>query len=76
MHYKPFGGGNSLCLGRALAQKEVLTFVALALGKFRARLPEDELSSRRAPRMNTRTPCIDIMGPVDGEDMAVTVSKP
>ena len=34
LNYKPFGGGVTLCPGRTLAQKEILTFVALAIGKF------------------------------------------
>jgi hypothetical protein len=76
-HYKPFGGGITLCPGRVLAQKEVLTFVALALGKFQVQMPQDkELNSRRMPKMDTRTPCLGVMGPVSGEDIAVTIRRP
>ncbi len=41
VHYKPFGGGVTLCPGRVLAQKEVLTFVALALGKFQVQMSHE-----------------------------------
>ena len=78
INYKPFGGGVTLCPGRALAQKEVLTFVALALGKFRVKLPAGKGPScaKSMPEMNTRTPCLGIMGPETGDDIAVTLSKP
>jgi cytochrome P450 len=75
-HYRPFGGGATLCPGKALAQKEVLTFVALALGKFQAQLSvRKEPGKSSVPRMNTWTPCIGIMGPV-GEKLCVTITKP
>jgi cytochrome P450 len=77
LNFKPFGGGVTLCPGRTLAQKEVLTFVALALGKFRVRLPtNDQAGVRPLPKIKTRTPCLGIMGPEAGEDIAVTISKP
>jgi hypothetical protein len=30
-YFRPFGGGVTLCSGRILGKREVLTFVALAL---------------------------------------------
>jgi len=75
--YKPFGGDVSLCPGRVLAQKEVLTFVALALGKYRVKLAGGKNACQKTiPGMNTRTPCLGIMGPDAGEDIAVTILKP
>jgi cytochrome P450 len=76
-NYRPFGGGATLCPGKTLAQKEMLTFVALALGKFQARLPvTKEQGECSVPRMNTWTPCIGVMGPVDAENFCVTITKP
>ncbi|KAF1950448.1 cytochrome P450 [Byssothecium circinans] len=77
LHFKPFGGGVTLCPGRAVAQKEILTFVALALGKFRVRLPQGEPKIAHCmPKMNTQTPCLGIMGPETNEDVLVSVCKP
>lgn len=77
LNYKPFGGGTTLCPGRMLAQKEVLTFVALALGKFSVRLSvEDPSGVVPLPRMKTRTPCLGIMGLEANEDIAVTITRP
>ncbi|KAF2875750.1 cytochrome P450 [Massariosphaeria phaeospora] len=76
-YYKPFGGGTSLCPGRALAQKEILTFVALAIGKFRARRTCGANGKRDGvPRINTRTPCIGIMSPEEGHDVRVVITEP
>lgn len=82
-NYRPFGGGSSLCPGKALAQKEILTFVALALGKFQVRLSDEVIEMRgngeRAkcvPEMNTKTPCIGIMAPTGDGDVGVSIARP
>ncbi|KAF2019660.1 cytochrome P450 [Aaosphaeria arxii CBS 175.79] len=75
--FKPYGGGSTLCPGRMVAQKEILTFVALAVGKFQVRLPQqDSFRSQGVPDMNVRTPCIGIMGPVEGGDVDVVITRP
>ena len=76
LSFKPFGGGTTLCPGRVLAQREVLSFVALALGKFQLELGEgfDE-SHRKVPDLETKNPCIGIMGPVTGQDVHCNVKR-
>lgn len=73
-NYRPFGGGSSLCPGKALAQKEILTFVALALGKFRVKASAQ--AREGVPEMNTKTPCIGIMAPTGNGDVRVAIEKP
>lgn len=73
-NYRPFGGGSSLCPGKALAQKEILTFVALALGKFGVELSAE--GTKGVPEMNTKTPCIGIMAPIGNGDIRVTIERP
>jgi cytochrome P450 len=78
-NYRPFGGGSSLCPGRALAQKEILTFVALALGKFQVGLSDradKRAGSKCIPEMNTKTPCIGIMAPTGDGDVRVRIARP
>lgn len=77
-NYRPFGGGSSLCPGRALAQKEILTFVALALGKFQVGLSPQahRRGGRCVPEMNTKTPCIGIMAPTGDGDVRVRIERP
>jgi len=75
--FKPFGGGTTLCPGRVLAQREVLTFVALAVGKFGLALGiGSDKSHRQVPELETKNPCIGIMGPVAGQDIHVLVREP
>jgi cytochrome P450 len=72
-HYRPFGSGASLCPGRAIAHKEVITFVAIAIGKFQCRTAA---SDKRMPKMDTETPSIGIMGPEKGEDITMAITRP
>ncbi|KAF4633341.1 hypothetical protein G7Y89_g4783 [Cudoniella acicularis] len=75
--YKPFGGGTTLCPGRILAQREVLLFVALAVGKFKLGLGTGlDKTHRQLPELETKNPCIGIMGPVTGQDVHINVRKP
>lgn len=68
--YRPFGGGATLCPGRFLAKREVLTCVALAVGRFELGLADADAS---VPQVEGRVPCLGIMKPVDGEDVEVVV---
>ncbi|KAF2478407.1 cytochrome P450 [Lindgomyces ingoldianus] len=74
--FKPFGGGVTLCPGRQLAQREVLSFVALALCKFDLNMGEPLSNSHRnVPELEARIPCIGIMGPVAGQDVHTRVIR-
>jgi cytochrome P450 len=68
--FRPFGGGLTYCPGRVMAQKEVLMVVALLFGKFKATLPD---TPQEFPGMETKKPCLGIMGPVIGRDLHITV---
>ncbi|KKY27898.1 putative cytochrome p450 [Diplodia seriata] len=67
--YRPFGGGVTYCPGRFLAKNEVLTCVALAIGRFDMRVAEGDAA--RIPEVEGKVPCIGIMKPVDGQDVMV-----
>lgn len=71
--YRPFGGGTTYCPGRFLAKKEVLAFVALALGRFEVFLEGGR--AQAFPRLEERKPCLGIMGPRSGEDVRVRVRR-
>lgn len=78
--YRPFGGGSTLCPGRFLARREVLTFVALVLDRFDLELAATSGSGGKGekekafPRLEDRTPSLGIMGPANGYDVALLVS--
>lgn len=63
--FRPFGGGATLCPGRFLAKREVLTCVALAVGRFDLALA-DPLAP--FPRIEGRVPCLK---PIDGDDVTL-----
>ena len=68
--FRPFGSGTTHCPGRFLAQKEVLTFIGIALSRF------DIFKSNRSspfPRLELKKPCLGIMAPVKGDDVKVAV---
>ncbi|OJD29373.1 cytochrome p450 [Diplodia corticola] len=68
--FRPFGGGATLCPGRFLAKREVLTCVAQAVGRFELALA-DPLAP--FPRVEGRMPCLGVMKPVDGDDVTLLV---
>lgn len=74
--FRPFGGGTNLCPGRALAQKEILWFVALAIGKLDLVLGEGCDGSHRNIPDQENNPYIGILRPVIGQDVHVRVRKP
>ena len=47
--FRPFGGGKTYCSGRFLAEREVLTFVALAISRF-----DIDVVNRKGTRQNPR----------------------
>lgn len=78
--YRPFGGGVTYCPGRFLARREVITFVALILYRFDIDLANIQVASVSKfqpsfPRLEEGKPCLGIMGPVNGDDVLVTVKQ-
>lgn len=80
--FRPFGGGATYCPGRFIARQEVNIFIALVLHRFDIGLTEKseknssgekEMLQQRFPRSEGSTPCLGIMGPVQGEDVIVNV---
>ncbi|KAI9693018.1 MAG: hypothetical protein M1822_005013 [Bathelium mastoideum] len=69
--FRPFGGGVGQCPGRFLAQSEILSLIALAVTRFN--LEVDVVSS--VPDLDTKTPSLGMMGPVNGQDMLVRVTR-
>ncbi|KAI9662927.1 MAG: hypothetical protein M1821_007974 [Bathelium mastoideum] len=69
--FRPFGGGVGQCPGRFLAQSEILSLIALAVTRFN--LEVDAVSS--VPDLDTKTPSLGMMGPVNGQDMLVRVTR-
>ena len=64
-NWRPFGGGQTLCPGRFMAQQTVLTFVAMVLHKFDIGLAWPQ----RFSRVDQEKPVLGVMGTLD--DVAV-----
>ncbi|KAL9608970.1 MAG: hypothetical protein Q9167_006221 [Letrouitia subvulpina] len=83
--FRPFGGGTTYCLGRFLAKREVMTFVALVLYRFdislttvkRTDIGNDgkniTVQKLAFPDLEEREHCLGIMGPVKGHDVYLNV---
>ena len=67
--FRPFGGGRTYCPGRYLAEREILTFIALAVARFDIEVFDE----RGFPRMDKEKFCLGIMEPVKGDDMVLTI---
>ncbi|KAF2849144.1 cytochrome P450 [Plenodomus tracheiphilus IPT5] len=70
--FRPFGGGLTYCPGRFMAQHEIFMVVALLFGKLGVSLPE---GVQAFPKMETKKPCLGMMGPAKGHDLHVNVCK-
>ena len=79
--FRPFGGGRNYCPGRYLKEREVLTFVALAITRFEIELAsKDRVGGTKAgtlfqgfPRIDKKKFCLGIMEPVKGDDVVLEV---
>jgi cytochrome P450 len=71
--FNPFGSGTTHCPGRFLAQKEVLTFVALVLNRYEIKKSKISQFGSDFPRLDLAKPCIRIMSPVKGDDILLNV---
>lgn len=70
--FRPFGGGLTYCPGRFMAQKEITTLVVLLFGNLGVTLHD---ANPKFPTMETRKPCLGMMGPVSGEDLLVKIKR-
>ena len=76
--FKPFGGGKTYCPGRFLAQKEIMTFVALVITRFHIQAAPPCLQSDRQggfPRIDKKKLSLAIMDPIPGDDLMVNVKQ-
>lgn len=74
--FRPFGGGKTYCPGRFLAQREILVFTALVLTRFDVALVGKEGNKGVPfPKLEDGKPCLGIMGPVTGDDVALRVRQ-
>jgi len=81
--FRPFGAGSTLCPGRYLAQREILSFVALALHRFEIGVATmmgglgrgGRVPGERFPRIDKKKLCLGILEPVRGDDVVLTVRE-
>ena len=76
--FRPFGVGKTYCPGCYLAEREVLTFIALAITHFDIDLVEagSALSQNRGfPRIDKKKFCLGIMEPVKGDDLILDIKE-
>ena len=74
--YRPFGGGATLCAGRFVAMQEVLGFISLALHRYDIELVSRTDGMNQAfPRVDSMKPTFGMMGPIEGDDYIVKVTK-
>lgn len=80
-YYRPFGGGITLCSGKAVGRYEVLSFVAFALWRYDFEVvPEgvtagDGTRGMAVPRIDLKKPSLGVSKQVEGDDMIVIVKK-
>ena len=67
--WRPFGGGQTLCPGRFVAQQTILSFVAMILHNF----DFDLAFPQEFPRADEGRPVLGIMGSLD--DVAIRISR-
>jgi cytochrome P450 len=72
--YRPFGGGTTYCPGRFVARQEVYMFVAVVLRRFDIGLaPKNGGGEQVFPVLDRKKPSLGVMGPVNGDDVLVSV---
>lgn len=74
--FRPFGSGSTHCPGRFLARREVVVFVALVVRRFDVALAATaDGRANGLPEIETKKPCLGVMGVRDGQDCVVQVSR-
>jgi len=72
--YRPFGGGTTYCPGRFIARQEVLAFIAIAINRHIITLAEAK-GDECFPALEEKKPCLGVMGPVNGDDIIIKITK-
>jgi cytochrome P450 len=75
--FHPFGGGTTYCSGRYIAQREVLTFSALAISRYDIELAAQGPDENHIPfpRCDTTMASLGVLPPIPGDDVFVVVRK-
>ena len=79
-HFRTYGGGTSLCTGRFLGKREVLSFVAYALWRYEMTVvvPEEEVLGFRGkafPRVDEAKPSLGVSKQIEGDDIIVKLTR-
>ena len=79
-YYRPFGGGMTLCSGRTLGRREVLSFAALILWRYEIQLVQvgQEVLGTKGmllPRLDEGKPSLGIAKQMQGDDSIVKITK-
>ena len=79
-HFRTYGGGTSLCTGRFLGKKEVLSFVAYALWRYDMTvvLPEEKMLGFRGkafPRVDEAKLSLGVSKQIEGDDILVKLTR-
>ena len=79
-YYRPFGGGMTLCSGRTLGRREVLSFVALILWQYELQLVQVGqevlgIKGMPSPRLDEGKPSLGIAKQMQGDDSIVKFTK-
>lgn len=68
--WRPFGGGKTMCGGRYIAQRAILTFVGITLHRFDISMDKDS----KMPIGDLGRPVLGIMAVKKDEDYTVRIS--
>ncbi|KAL9060601.1 MAG: hypothetical protein Q9162_000552 [Coniocarpon cinnabarinum] len=71
--YRPFGGGVTLCPGRALAKEEAFGFVAMLLHRYDIVL-DTKAKQQTFPEFDRKKPVIGLIPPADEADIILEVT--
>lgn len=79
-HFRTYGGGTSLCTGRFLGKREVLSFVAYALWRYDTTVvgPGEEVlgvSGKAFPRLDEAKPSLGVSKQIEGDNLVVKLTK-
>lgn len=77
--YRVYGGGVTLCSGRVLGKREIVTFVAIALWRYDIEMLQEGqevlgVKGKPVPRLDEAKPSMGVAKQVEGDDMIVKIS--
>ena len=70
-NFRPFGGGLTICSGRFIAKRQVLSFVAMVVHRYDLGWAD---SGQGFPRMDETKPTLGIMDPVKDKPLTIVIS--